>query len=363
MSQLVKGILPHEHPSSSDASSVPVAMVDLVPRRRESVNSTRVAGDVCPAEDAKIAANDIVGQGSSSSAVQTGTSSTTHVDKGKAVDPRERNGIGVDEKDSTFERDVGEPIELSVLDPRNGAEKRESRSARPQVELDAEAHHIIEVPSSQPTEPITSDLIKGKTTDPHQKGSSYLFQDDSKANYRNSQRRYTLNDQNTYPPDEPPLPVSATLWFPKITPFRLINLVVPAVLGTSKAIASQRGGTALPITLEWISGIVVFLILTMTGTYESKSYHELPWYLSWLFRTDCMDTFWRLLEFFSIERPRYAFDECSEDHSGHIVTSYRLLVTGAAAMFGVTKASLSYSGFSSGSNWVDWCYGVVATSG
>ncbi|KAF8956158.1 hypothetical protein BDZ97DRAFT_1852990 [Flammula alnicola] len=48
-------------------------------------------------------------------------------------------------------------------------------------------------------------------------------------------------------------------------------------------------------------------------------------------------------------RPRYASDECSEDHSSHIVTS--------------DKASLSYSGFSSGSNWVDWCYGVNNSAG
>lgn len=50
------------------------------------------------------------------------------------------------------------------------------------------------------------------------------------------------------------------LWFPRITPYRLFNLLIPAILNTAKAVVTAQGAQTLPITLEWISGIVVFLV-------------------------------------------------------------------------------------------------------
>ena len=76
-----------------------------------------------------------------------------------------------------------------------------------------------------------------------------------------------------------------------------------------------------------------------------------------------MDGLWAALEaLFAFERPSYASTEHKMEHSGNVVTMYRLLVTGATLTFGVTKANLSYSGYSGGTNWVDWSYGVVVTS-
>ncbi len=50
------------------------------------------------------------------------------------------------------------------------------------------------------------------------------------------------------------------LWFPRITPYRLFNLLIPAIINTAKAVVTAHGAQTLPITLEWISGIVVFLV-------------------------------------------------------------------------------------------------------
>lgn len=58
-----------------------------------------------------------------------------------------------------------------------------------------------------------------------------------------------------------PLPQSPRLpWHPKITPYRLLTFLIPIVLGTIKAIATQKGSISEPITLEWISGVVIFLV-------------------------------------------------------------------------------------------------------
>ena len=49
-------------------------------------------------------------------------------------------------------------------------------------------------------------------------------------------------------------------WHPKIPPYRLIFFSIPLAIGTAKAISSQKGKVTVPITLEWISGVVVFLV-------------------------------------------------------------------------------------------------------
>ena len=122
--------------------------------------------------------------------------------------------------------------------------------------------------------------------------------------------------------------------------------------------------------MKWIFIDVVFhgvltasYRLTFAGEYESESHHHLPGFISWIFKVDCMDGLWAALEaLFAFERPSYASTEHKMEHSGNVVTMYRLLVTGATLTFGVTKANLSYSGYSGGTNWVDWSYGVVVTS-
>ena len=76
-------------------------------------------------------------------------------------------------------------------------------------------------------------------------------------------------------PEYPPQPINTSgklenpvlspwvkdhLWFPRITPCRLFNLLIPAIINTAKAVVTAQGAQTLPITLEWISGIVVFLV-------------------------------------------------------------------------------------------------------
>lgn len=60
------------------------------------------------------------------------------------------------------------------------------------------------------------------------------------------------------PPCEPTHP--RLRWHPKVSPYRLIVFSIPAGIGTAKAILSQKGNVTAPITLEWISGVVVFLV-------------------------------------------------------------------------------------------------------
>ena len=49
-------------------------------------------------------------------------------------------------------------------------------------------------------------------------------------------------------------------WHPKISPYRFMVFSIPLAIGTVKAVLSQRGSTTTPITLEWISGVVIFLM-------------------------------------------------------------------------------------------------------
>ena len=60
------------------------------------------------------------------------------------------------------------------------------------------------------------------------------------------------------PPHDPTL--SQLRWHPKISPYRLIMLLTPVTFGTAKAIISQNGGVTVPITIEWVSGVVVSLV-------------------------------------------------------------------------------------------------------
>jgi hypothetical protein len=68
----------------------------------------------------------------------------------------------------------------------------------------------------------------------------------------------------TKDPDDGPTYDLTTLpqlsWHPKISPYRFIVFSIPLAIGTFKAILSQKGSVTTPITLEWISGVVIFLV-------------------------------------------------------------------------------------------------------
>ena len=76
-----------------------------------------------------------------------------------------------------------------------------------------------------------------------------------------------LNQNSHYDPTLP-----RPRWHPKISPYRLIFFSIPLGIGTAKAISSQKGSVTVPITLEWISGVVVFLAWVRTVSYQ-KAQH------------------------------------------------------------------------------------------
>jgi len=61
--------------------------------------------------------------------------------------------------------------------------------------------------------------------------------------------------QHTYDPTLP-----RPRWYPKISPYRFIVFSTPLAIGTTKAVLSYKGGVTTPITLEWISGVVILLV-------------------------------------------------------------------------------------------------------
>jgi hypothetical protein len=70
-----------------------------------------------------------------------------------------------------------------------------------------------------------------------------------------------LTDLNDGLPYDPTLPQRQ--WFPKISPYRFTVFSTPLAIGTAKAVLSQKGlgsKTTTPIALEWIYGVVIFLV-------------------------------------------------------------------------------------------------------
>ncbi|KAF4613855.1 hypothetical protein D9613_007966 [Agrocybe pediades] len=156
-------------------------------------------------------------------------------------------------------------------------------------------------------------------------------------------------------------------WHPRLTPYRLCVLTTTLGLGTTKAIATQKGSTVLPTTLEWISGVALFLAFFFTGKYDSQSNTDAGThpYWSWIFRMDCMDLMWSILSRFGYRRPFYSSGEreiVPEEGQGPPVTLYRLTVSFSVLCFGMTKATLSYYGRSTSANWIDWALGAFFSS-
>ena len=65
-------------------------------------------------------------------------------------------------------------------------------------------------------------------------------------------------DLNDGLPYDPTLP--RPRWHPKISPYRFIVFSIPLAIGTAKAVLSYKGSVTTPITLEWISGVVILLV-------------------------------------------------------------------------------------------------------
>ncbi|KDR79688.1 hypothetical protein GALMADRAFT_44522, partial [Galerina marginata CBS 339.88] len=66
---------------------------------------------------------------------------------------------------------------------------------------------------------------------------------------------------------------------PKLSPYRLVVLSTMIGVGTAKAVLTQRGLTFASITMEWIAGTVIFLLLFFVGVYDSRKLNDVPWVL------------------------------------------------------------------------------------
>jgi hypothetical protein len=52
----------------------------------------------------------------------------------------------------------------------------------------------------------------------------------------------------------------ASTWHPKLTGYRLIVIALTVGFGLSKAILCYKGKSIAPITLEWVFGVVIYLL-------------------------------------------------------------------------------------------------------
>jgi len=94
---------------------------------------------------------------------------------------------------------------------------------------------------------------------------------DSSAPAQLRSRFATAARQVQYPNPTPPLP-SRLRWHPKITPFRFAVILVPIIFTTLRAVIIQTGNKTLPITLEWVSGVIIFL---MSASFTFKHFQSL----------------------------------------------------------------------------------------
>ncbi|TCD60487.1 hypothetical protein EIP91_010019 [Steccherinum ochraceum] len=84
----------------------------------------------------------------------------------------------------------------------------------------------------------------------------------------NPGRRDGTNEEQTI---RPPLLVS-------LTGYRLSNMTVMVAFGTAKAVLAWKGQSALPTALDWISGVVFFVISYWAGLYETVHPPVWPWF-------------------------------------------------------------------------------------
>ena len=210
-------------------------------------------------------------------------------DKGKGVDPRGHGSSLCDPKLMVIPADTSsivgsDSIELVGLnrdqgknvDPEergNGMAKDEPGPSRIDLHDDQEIFlQAVLLESLKPTQPTDSGvhLDEGNNVDPgngmaNEAGPSRIdFHDYGAASSQKqgipleSFEQTKRPDLNNGVPYDPTLPRPS--WYPKISPYRLIVFSTPLAIGTAKSVLSHKGSVTTPITLEWISGVVVLLV-------------------------------------------------------------------------------------------------------
>ncbi|KDQ53914.1 hypothetical protein JAAARDRAFT_60998 [Jaapia argillacea MUCL 33604] len=144
-------------------------------------------------------------------------------------------------------------------------------------------------------------------------------------------------------------------WYPKVTGYRLLVIVLTAAFGLSKALVSYNGRTFVPITIEWVYGVVVSLALYWLGLYET-TYPEL---FPRLFEKDYAKAIRRGLGSWYLSPTT----DWQKRRSPALLTPYRVLVTGSVVGLGLTKAVFAYAGYSTVPTTLDWVSGTFASIG
>ncbi|PPR03115.1 hypothetical protein CVT24_012418 [Panaeolus cyanescens] len=168
-------------------------------------------------------------------------------------------------------------------------------------------------------------------------------------------------------------PLNATIqtwWYPKLTPYRLLTVLVGVGLGTLKAILVSQGRELASVGLEWVLGTIVVIIFFLLSTYENDLRKDESATM-WFFDYDCMNVCWKLVSLIGVEPPSYSTHERrslilnlqdSSSPGTPMITNYHFLVSGIITVFGMAKAALSYSNMSHGATVLDWIYGVIITT-
>ncbi|KIJ95374.1 hypothetical protein K443DRAFT_134436 [Laccaria amethystina LaAM-08-1] len=144
---------------------------------------------------------------------------------------------------------------------------------------------------------------------------------------------------------------------PRITLYDLLVLFTTICFGIAQAVTSFIGTTVVPVTLQWIASIVIFLFLFILSLYKSEDPETQ--HMKWLFQTDYSGTkFPKNLRKPTLDALR------AEPHHGEapIITANRIFVTLTVVIFGLTKAALAYSGFKTAASTIDWIFGIIISS-
>ncbi|KAF8967693.1 hypothetical protein BDZ97DRAFT_505399 [Flammula alnicola] len=83
-------------------------------------------------------------------------------------------------------------------------------------------------------------------------------------------------------------------YHPKMTGYRILVIFLTAGFGLSKAKLSYQGKSTAPNTLDWMYGVVAFLILYWLGIYERHSMHN----MRLMFEVDYLAGLWKLIAVF-----------------------------------------------------------------
>ncbi|KAF9563949.1 hypothetical protein CPC08DRAFT_632125 [Agrocybe pediades] len=78
---------------------------------------------------------------------------------------------------------------------------------------------------------------------------------------------------------------------PRVTGYRILVVGLTTGFGLSKAKLSYQGYSTAPNTLDWLYGVLGFLLLYWLGIYERHAAHNMPW----MFEIDYAALLWRVI--------------------------------------------------------------------